>query len=94
MAEAAFGAINLELHDGTHPRLGVVDDILFHPLANASLDEAAWFAKSVAADFGNRLNGKSIKDTLFFFVCLILDIFTLSYKLLFNHIHLKLSFIY
>ncbi|KAK9997182.1 hypothetical protein SO802_021868 [Lithocarpus litseifolius] len=54
MVEAAFGAINLELHTGTHPRLGVVDDILFHPLAQASLDEAAWLAKSVAADIANR----------------------------------------
>ncbi|XP_075660361.1 formiminotransferase cyclodeaminase-like protein isoform X2 [Castanea sativa] len=54
MVEAAFGAINLELHSGTHPRLGVVDDILFHPLARASLDEAAWLAKAVAADIANR----------------------------------------
>ncbi|KAF7805897.1 glutamate formimidoyltransferase-like [Senna tora] len=56
MAEAAFNAINLELHEGAHPRLGVVDDILFHPLARASLDEAAWLAKAVAADIGNRFN--------------------------------------
>lgn len=54
MAEAAFAAINLELHSGTHPRLGVVDDIIFHPLGRSSLDEAAWLAKTVAADFGNR----------------------------------------
>uniref|UniRef100_A0A5B7AGK4 glutamate formimidoyltransferase n=1 Tax=Davidia involucrata TaxID=16924 RepID=A0A5B7AGK4_DAVIN len=54
MVEAAFEAINLELHSGAHPRLGVVDDIVFHPLARASLDEAAWLAKSVAADIGNR----------------------------------------
>ncbi|KAI4334011.1 hypothetical protein L6164_018754 [Bauhinia variegata] len=56
MAEAAFNAINLELHDGAHPRLGVVDDIVFHPLARASLDDAAWIAKAVAADFGNLFN--------------------------------------
>ncbi|KAF1882560.1 hypothetical protein Lal_00002738 [Lupinus albus] len=56
MAEAAFNAINLELHDGAHPRLGAVDDIVFHPLARASLDEAAWLAKAVAADIGNRFN--------------------------------------
>ncbi|BFG26287.1 hypothetical protein CerSpe_125620 [Prunus speciosa] len=54
MAEAAFGAINLEQHSGAHPRLGVVDDIVFHPLARASLDEAAWLAKAVAVDIGNR----------------------------------------
>ncbi|XAR55464.1 5-formyltetrahydrofolate cyclo-ligase [Bertholletia excelsa] len=54
MVEAAYAAINLELHLGAHPRLGVVDDIVFHPLARASLDEAAWLAKAVAADIGNR----------------------------------------
>ncbi|GAY60389.1 hypothetical protein CUMW_201640 [Citrus unshiu] len=52
MADAAYGAINLETHSGAHPRLGVVDDIVFHPLARASLDEAAWLAKAVAADIG------------------------------------------
>ncbi|GFS41064.1 hypothetical protein Acr_00g0072020 [Actinidia rufa] len=50
MVEAAYAAINLELHCGAHPRLGVVDDVMFHPLARASLDEAAWLAKAVAAD--------------------------------------------
>lgn len=57
MAEAAYGAINLESHSGAHPRLGVVDDIVFHPLARASLDEAAWLAKAVAADIGSRFQG-------------------------------------
>ncbi|KAJ0051687.1 hypothetical protein Pint_01648 [Pistacia integerrima] len=54
MVEAAYAAINLELHSGAHPRLGVVDDIVFHPLARASLDDAAWLAKAVAADIGSR----------------------------------------
>ncbi|KAK4368549.1 hypothetical protein RND71_012341 [Anisodus tanguticus] len=54
MVAAAYDAINLEQHSGAHPRLGVVDDILIHPLARASLDEAAWLAKKVAADIGNR----------------------------------------
>lgn len=57
MTEAAFNAINLETHSGAHPRLGVVDDIVFHPLAQASLDEAAWLAKAVASDLGNRFQG-------------------------------------
>ncbi|XP_047335134.1 formimidoyltransferase-cyclodeaminase-like [Impatiens glandulifera] len=54
MTGASFGAINLENHSGAHPRLGVVDDIIFHPLALASLDDAAWLARAVAADIGNR----------------------------------------
>ncbi|CAI8592642.1 unnamed protein product [Vicia faba] len=56
MAEAAFNAIDLELQDGAHPRLGAVDDIVFHPLARASMDDAAWLAKAVAADIGNQFN--------------------------------------
>ncbi|XP_050205539.1 uncharacterized protein LOC126655403 [Mercurialis annua] len=54
MAGAAYAAINLESHCGAYPRLGVVDEILFHPLARATLDEASWLAKSVAADIGSR----------------------------------------
>ncbi|KAL0406027.1 UNVERIFIED_CONTAM: hypothetical protein Slati_3916600 [Sesamum latifolium] len=54
MAEAAYEAINLESHCGAHPRLGVIDDIVCHPLGRASLDEAAWLAKTIAADVGNR----------------------------------------
>ena len=57
MVEAAYASINLELHSGAHPRLGVVDDVVFHPLALASLDEAAWLAKAVAADIGTRFQG-------------------------------------
>ena len=64
MAEAAFGAINLEQHSGAHPRLGVVDDIVFHPLARASLDEAAWLAKAVAVDIANRFQGWSYPKLL------------------------------
>lgn len=64
MAEAAFNSINLEVHDGAHPRLGAVDDIVFHPLARGSLDEAAWLAKAVATDIGNQFNGKSHKQRL------------------------------
>lgn len=59
MAEAAYGAINLESHSGAHPRLGVVDDIACHPLARASLDEAAWLARAIASDIGSRFQGAS-----------------------------------
>lgn len=55
MVKAAFASINLELHSGSHPRLGVVDHICFHPLARASLDEVATVAKSVATDIGYKL---------------------------------------
>ncbi|XP_018856989.1 formimidoyltransferase-cyclodeaminase-like isoform X2 [Juglans regia] len=55
MVKAAFETIDLELHCGSHPRLGVVDHICFHPLAYASLDQTAGVAKSLAADIGCRM---------------------------------------
>ncbi|KAK9285164.1 hypothetical protein L1049_024350 [Liquidambar formosana] len=55
MVKAAFEAIDLELHCGSHPRLGVVDHICFHPLACTSLDQIAGIAKSLAADVGSSL---------------------------------------
>ncbi|WCJ30651.1 transferases folic acid binding [Euphorbia peplus] len=55
MVKAAVEAINLGQHCGTHPRLGVVDHICFHPLAQASLDQAAAVAKSLAVDVGSTL---------------------------------------
>ncbi|XP_073005367.1 formiminotransferase cyclodeaminase-like protein [Typha latifolia] len=55
MVEAAFAAINLETHSGAHPRIGVVDHIGFHPLAHATLEDAAQLAKLVASDIGNGL---------------------------------------
>ncbi|KAK9152600.1 hypothetical protein Sjap_000080 [Stephania japonica] len=63
MVEAAYQTINLEIHLGAHPRLGVVDHIVFHPLSQASLEEAAWLAKLVAADIANKLQGKAL-DTV------------------------------
>ncbi|KAK8562518.1 hypothetical protein V6N13_018897 [Hibiscus sabdariffa] len=56
MVEAAYGTINLELHSGTHPQLGAVDDIVLQPLARASLDEAAWLGKGIATNIGNRFH--------------------------------------
>ncbi|KAL6599578.1 hypothetical protein ACP70R_045715 [Stipagrostis hirtigluma subsp. patula] len=55
MMEAAFSTINLELHSGAHPRMGVNDDLSFHPLGQATMEDAAWLAKQVASDIGNDL---------------------------------------
>ena len=60
MAKTALQYINLEEHSGTHPRLGVVDHICFHPLGEASLSQVASVACSVAAQIGTTLNGLSI----------------------------------
>ncbi|RLN42280.1 formimidoyltransferase-cyclodeaminase-like [Panicum miliaceum] len=53
MMEAAFSAINLKLHSGAHPRMGVNDDLSFHPLGQATMEDAASLAKQVASDIGN-----------------------------------------
>ncbi|KAJ4849198.1 hypothetical protein Tsubulata_037083 [Turnera subulata] len=55
MVKSACEAIDLELHCGSHPRLGVVDHICFHALAGASLDQAAGVARSLAVDVGTSL---------------------------------------
>lgn len=55
MIKAAFEAVNLESHCGSHPRLGVVDHICFHPLGSTSLNQVAEVAKSLAADVGSTL---------------------------------------
>ncbi|KAL5219589.1 hypothetical protein ABZP36_020273 [Zizania latifolia] len=59
MIEVAFSSINLEMHTGTHPRIGVIDDMSFHPLNQATMEEAAQLAKMVASDIGNCLQGLS-----------------------------------
>ncbi|KAM1112594.1 hypothetical protein TB2_045409 [Malus domestica] len=55
MVKAAFETIDLESHCGSHPRLGVVDHICFHPLLGASLEQVAGVANSLAAEVGSSL---------------------------------------
>ncbi|KAL3624755.1 hypothetical protein CASFOL_031423 [Castilleja foliolosa] len=55
MVKAAFQAVDLERHCGSHPRLGVVDHVCFFPLAAVSLDNVAGTAKALAVDVGSKL---------------------------------------
>lgn len=55
MVNSAFKAIDFNMHSGSHPRLGVVDHICFHPLASTSLEETANIARSLASDIGTNL---------------------------------------
>ncbi|GAB2285336.1 hypothetical protein Dimus_019790 [Dionaea muscipula] len=55
MVKAAFKAIDFNMHCGSHPRLGVVDHICFHPLTCTSLEQIAGVAKSLASDIGSSL---------------------------------------
>ena len=57
MVKAAFDNIDFEMHCGTHPRLGIVDHICCHPLADASLDQAAENARLLASDMSSNLQG-------------------------------------
>jgi glutamate formiminotransferase len=57
MVKTAFDMIDLRLHEGTHPRLGVVDHICFHPLGTCTLDKVAELCKSIAANIGRLLKG-------------------------------------
>ncbi|GJN01099.1 hypothetical protein PR202_ga18335 [Eleusine coracana subsp. coracana] len=52
---AALEAVDLGSHAGAHPRLGVVDHVVFHPLAGARLDDVAALARAVATDIGDKL---------------------------------------
>ncbi|XP_035842485.1 formimidoyltransferase-cyclodeaminase isoform X2 [Helianthus annuus] len=55
MAKAAYEVIDLDLHTGSHPRLGVVDHICFHPLAATSLEQVATIARAIAKEVGSKL---------------------------------------
>jgi glutamate formiminotransferase len=57
MLKTAYEFIDLGNHCGTHPRLGVVDHVCFHPLRDATLDLVAALARSVAARVGEELAG-------------------------------------
>ncbi|KAL9252588.1 Formiminotransferase cyclodeaminase-like protein [Drosera capensis] len=52
MVKAALGAVDFNMHSGSHPRLGVVDHICFHPLGSTELEQIAGIAKSLASDIG------------------------------------------
>lgn len=57
MVRSAFDNIDFQSHCGSHPRLGVVDHICFHPLAYAQMDDVACVAKLLAADVGSSFQG-------------------------------------
>lgn len=52
----ALHHMDLRLHSGSHPRVGVLDHMCFHPLAAASLPAVASLARSLATDIGSHLS--------------------------------------
>ena len=50
----AIDSINLQTHDGVHPRIGAVDVVPFVPLRDATIDDCVALAKSAAALVADR----------------------------------------
>lgn len=57
MAEAAYAAVDLREHSGAHPRLGVLDDVVFHPLTRSSLHHASLLAEATARQIAASFQG-------------------------------------
>ncbi|XP_076961140.1 formiminotransferase cyclodeaminase-like protein [Bidens hawaiensis] len=55
MVKAAFETVDFDHHSGSHPRLGVVDHVCFHPLGSTSVQRVAVTAKALAKDVGSIL---------------------------------------
>jgi glutamate formiminotransferase len=51
---AAIGAIDMDAHEGEHPRIGAVDVIPFIPLGDTSMDDCVELARSFGADLADR----------------------------------------
>lgn len=54
MVAAALSHVDLQQHAGSHPRLGVIDHICFHPLGSTSLLAVASLARGVASQIGSQ----------------------------------------
>lgn len=54
-AKAAVELIDLNMHEGGHPRIGAVDVIPVVPLSDMSMDEAITLAHSIGADIAEQL---------------------------------------
>jgi len=51
---AAIDAIDMDAHEGEHPRIGAVDVIPFIPLGDTSMDDCVELARSFGADLAER----------------------------------------
>jgi glutamate formiminotransferase / 5-formyltetrahydrofolate cyclo-ligase len=51
---AAISLIDLNKHEGEHPRIGAADVIPFIPISNLSMDEAVTLSKEVASEVASR----------------------------------------
>ena len=55
-AKTAIELIDLNLHQGQHPRIGAIDVIPFIPIKNFSMEETIELSKELAQQLANKLN--------------------------------------
>jgi len=54
MVKAAISStLSLDSHQGEHPWIGIIDDLSFHPLGDAKMEDAVYLAKDVASDIAS-----------------------------------------
>ena len=75
MVGAALSHIDMEQHVGSHPRLGVVDHMCFHPLGSATITPVASLALAAAQEISLQFQGFSIFFIFIFFLSLYIYFF-------------------
>jgi glutamate formiminotransferase / 5-formyltetrahydrofolate cyclo-ligase len=55
LTQAAVTVLNMEEHEGAHPRIGAMDVIPFVPITGVSMDECVALARQVGARIGEEL---------------------------------------
>ncbi|MBN1962013.1 MAG: glutamate formimidoyltransferase [Deltaproteobacteria bacterium] len=55
LAKVAIANINMQLHTGTHARIGALDVMPFIPLLNTTIEECVTIARTIAMRLGNEL---------------------------------------
>lgn len=56
LTQAAVAAIDMEAHQGEHPRMGAMDVIPFVPISGVTMDDCVALARHVGERIGNELN--------------------------------------
>lgn len=54
--EIAIQNIDLNIHQGEHPRMGAVDVVPFIPIKNTTMEDCVFLAKQVGAELAKRVN--------------------------------------
>ena len=57
----AVELIDLNKHQGQHPRMGAVDVVPFIPIKNVTMEEAVALSKEVGGEVAKRYTGKTLR---------------------------------